>query len=980
MTNQNVLLEQVMASGSYYAAMSLRDGVPKQQVLHSIAEFNAFIDVCNANKVDAYFGLSTFTQGWYTAPSGKKHFRTKTNAARQKSLWLDLDAGEGKPYADQDAAAVAVNAFASTIGVPRPTLVCSGGGVHAYWPLQEEVESAVWTTMAHGLHTLCVQHGLAADPARTRDVASVLRLPGSYNFKQPTPRPVYIMQLGHATDVGVFWDKLSGVGAPAVGTSSLHALDMSALAPYQGPQIAMLPQEDMEVPKAALVITGCAQVRDQLNAPEPIWRGMISVVLKCADGEQHVHALSSVDPRYSAEDTNQKIASVVEAGIGPYLCDTFDSLRPGVCSACPKRGHIKSPVALGVAYAEPTPVVITAEVEGRVESFAPPPFIGDAARRYEISAAGCTMISRKANEAGEWVPRRELIHNYPIYPVHILYHRDDNNAKTYSVMWRLHREGGFDDVLIPAKLMDSQTLHMFIADRTLITIADEFSKKVREFMKCYLQNARTRVQTSEIRHNLGWDKETVSFVLGNRLYKGGNSVDIITEGEAKHFSTLTNPIGVLDAWKEAAEVYNRNGMQWAQTVVCTAFASPLMSLGSMEKAALISISGDKGHGKTAAQQVALTVYGSPLMLMVPTDTPVSRIHKLGIANSIAVAMDEMTDITPAQASEFAYTIPAGVGKSRMAQGGTGLLENNTRWSTLPTISMNGSILDTLAQHSSDATPQMSRVLEITSVDPQALYTEVEMDHNKHVLSAIATNYGHAGDAYVRFITKHRDAITTLIMEYEGRFARRTGLTNVERFFPYMATRLMVGATIARSLGLINYDLAGLEVYLMEQAQRMKRRISSFVQDPSSWLGEFRAEHMANIQQVTTAVRPRRKADGSKWADDTTQGHLNDIGYVVYAPQHKGIVGRYVIDADELYLQRSVVGQWCRTNRITIQAFEAELGRQGILFATGAKRQKRDIGVGTFARGTSVDVLCIKGAGHVAWPEEPTAPSGGDDEV
>lgn len=960
MNNPNVLLEQVLPNGAYYAAIAIQGDTRKQKVLHSIVEFSSFIDLCNANRIDGYFGLSTFKQGWHTSADGAKRFRTQANTDRQKCLWLDIDAGIGKPYTDQHAAAAAVTEFAISFGLPAPTLVCSGGGVHAYWPFQADVETSTWAVMANGLHTAVQQYGLHADPSRTRDPASILRIPGTYNYKQAEPRLVYIMQMGIPTSTQFYWEKLSTLAPAPVSTALV--LDTSAVPRYTGLPLVDIPVAGAQAHNAELVISGCAQVRDQCNAPEPIWRGMLSVITKCDDGDRYAHELSALDPRYSAADTDQKILALRAADVGPYLCDTFNSLRPGICGNCPNRNRVKSPITLSLAQEAPTQEPIVVEVDGRVETFNPPQMDGALAKRYEVSNAGCYLIKREQQEDGSWKTARYCFRPYAVYPVHILYHQDNKAGKTFHYIWRFHEADGYEDIAIEGGVMASgQALRTRISTAAGIGFANHDWKIMEDFMRVYLENVKGQLLVSEIRNNLGWDKSFESFVLGTKLYTNGQSTEIIVEGDADLYATLTRPTGTLDAWKKAANVYNRKGMEWAQLVVCTAFASPLMGLGALEKAALLSISGKRGHGKSAAQQVALAVYGSPTMLMPPSDTPVARIHKLGIANSIAVAMDELTDMKSAQASEFVYTIPSGVGKSRMAQGGTGLLENHTRWSTLPTISLNGSILDILSQHSSDATAQMSRVLEVTSVDPKDFFSYDEMQDNKYAIEAIGENYGHAGDAYARAITKHRDAITDIIKDYERRFTLRTGLTNTERFWSYMAVRIMVGATIAKNLGLISYDLAALEAYVMDQALQMKRRISGFTHDPSSWLGDFRAAHAANILRVNVPTRPRRKEDGTPWKDDRTQGALNDIGYVTYAPANREIVGRYVLSTDELYISKAAVRQWCTDNRIPYSAFEEELSSKGLLLHMDSKRQKRDIGVGTEYRGMQVTVLYIKGA-------------------
>jgi hypothetical protein len=70
------------------------------------------------------------------------------------------------------------------MGLAPPTLrVDSGGGLHVYWVLDEPIARKVWQSIARKFSALAKQHGLLADPARTADIASVLRIPGTWNYK-----------------------------------------------------------------------------------------------------------------------------------------------------------------------------------------------------------------------------------------------------------------------------------------------------------------------------------------------------------------------------------------------------------------------------------------------------------------------------------------------------------------------------------------------------------------------------------------------------------------------------------------------------------------------------------------------------------------------------------------------------------------------------------------------------------------------------
>lgn len=144
--------------------------------------------------------------------------RTSDSALGAYGFWMDTDCGldkslAGKGYADQAEAHDAFEEFAAAAGLPPSThRVDSGGGLHFYWMLQTFVPKQRWLEAARSLKVLTEHFGFRADPSRTADIASLMRLPGSLNHKYSPPRPVQVV---HAT-------------APIEANVFLGALDTSA--------------------------------------------------------------------------------------------------------------------------------------------------------------------------------------------------------------------------------------------------------------------------------------------------------------------------------------------------------------------------------------------------------------------------------------------------------------------------------------------------------------------------------------------------------------------------------------------------------------------------------------------------------------------------------------------------------------------------------------------------------------------------------
>lgn len=139
---------------------------------------------------DAYFACAE-----YSTPDN----RTTANSSGAVGLWTDIDVGPdkaatGRGYPSIEDAQSALGDFCVKTGLPEPThIVNSGAGLHAYWAFDGFLAREQWLEYAGKLKALMKACGLLADPSRTADIASVLRVPGTLNFKYSPPRPVTLL-------------------------------------------------------------------------------------------------------------------------------------------------------------------------------------------------------------------------------------------------------------------------------------------------------------------------------------------------------------------------------------------------------------------------------------------------------------------------------------------------------------------------------------------------------------------------------------------------------------------------------------------------------------------------------------------------------------------------------------------------------------------------------------------------------------------
>jgi len=159
---------------------------PKQYFFKTIAEAEVCIQQLLDDKKDVYFGCSKFITD---------ENRKAINAGWQKSFWLDLDCGQsyadaGTGYLSQGEALLDVKRLCAELHLPKPNVVNSGNGLHVHWVMEESLEKEEWSKTCEYWKRQLKRLNIIADPSKITDVAAVLRVPDTHNFKSDPPLDV----------------------------------------------------------------------------------------------------------------------------------------------------------------------------------------------------------------------------------------------------------------------------------------------------------------------------------------------------------------------------------------------------------------------------------------------------------------------------------------------------------------------------------------------------------------------------------------------------------------------------------------------------------------------------------------------------------------------------------------------------------------------------------------------------------------------
>lgn len=845
----------------------------------------AFAVQGSARGVEVYHACSSFQ-----SPGSRK----ASNVHRIKALWLDLDVGEGKPYADDRTALAALLAFCSKVGLPTPTLVHSGGGWHAYWPLTEPVSVEDWLPQAQALKSLCAQHGLQADPVRTADAASILRPPGTYNYKSGSPRPVAVRHKGECF-AGLVSAPQLGASSPPAGIFGANDVDNS--------KFTAKPVE--EPSSAAIASLSCRQLANfKLTGgrlAEPEWYASLCVLAHCTDGEQLAHEWSAGDERYNAGDTSRKLDHA-RRDSGPTTCIKFQQINPTHCVGCPHNGKIGSPIQLG--RQAPTP---TTPIQDVLLPNLPEPFEYGTNRSIFIKVPGEQPSTTE----------RIMVYKAPLFLESMREH--EVTGQTSLMLKHFLPFEGWQDVIIP--WTDHSTKVVLNAlGANKINIYGDGAKYIplliHKFIDQFQANRRTDMEYAQF----GWRNDFKEFLLGNELYVPGAQARVIgTTPELLARARMMKAHGSFEGWRSAAQrlyVHPQQGL-----LVTAGFASILMKFVTELTGVIIAaVSPEPRLGKTMGLVAARTIWGDDNAVDIATnDTSNARFKMLAVLNGLPATWDDMRKSNdPEIIKQFVLSFSQGRDKNRLDRSGS-LRANNSGWASLLLATSNISIAE-LVGHDGE-TAQQARILEYRFQKIDGIKFSDGMEYER----ILRANRGTAGRRFIQGLMQPgvvewcRKAVPLAVAEYEQRLASQQA-----SFYASALGCIKVAAILLNKLGMLEFSTDRVMDFAVECATGMTAMVADSREECTSILTRFINESWPNTLIVQDSFKPK-----------------TDV-----VPRHEPravLAVRYEINPGRVYIERMFLRKWCKKHNIMFHDLEKQLSARHILLATS---RRLNLGAGT----------------------------------
>ena len=904
-------LRVLLSDNGHYCIFAANGDTRIQKFYDTIEDAERAGQEFSARGLHAYFALGTYNEA-----SNRKAI----NVREMKSLFLDLDCGPLKEYPSQKAAVDALRAFCKKLSLPKPMMVNSGNGVHVYWPLTEAVSAGQWVIEAQRLKQACVDNGLLADPVVTANLAQILRIPGTYNYKSDPPLPVEFFGVSMPEPVVLdeFTSKLGVLAKPVLN------IDLGNDALYDA-YVDNSENVFKTIMKKTVEGRGCEQLKyiamNQSEVSEPLWRAGLSIAKFCSDGDIAATKISSKHPNYNEADMRKKMGEIK----GPYTCARFDELNEGTCRDCPLWGEIKSPIVLGKRIRQSEgEVTVTAPIlkagVKKSEDFAIPEFPSP----YFRGAAG-GVWTRSSNADGD--VEEDLIYHHDIYITRRLH--DIELGET--LVFRLHLpRDGVRQFNVPLTSITSREEFRKCMAKEGVTAFGKGMDKLMAYTTKWVDELQRTTVADEAHRQFGWaDDNMDAFVLGDKLVTA-TGVDFNPPSTA-----TASLIGAFEAKGtreknlELLEFYNKPHYELHQYVVGVGFGSPLMAVTGLNSMS-IHLYGGSGVGKTTAQMAALGIWGSPDELMnKPEDTHNARMLRGEVMHNIPLVSDEMTNVNGDQMSDYVYQVSGGRQKNRMSGGNSNVERARGKpWHLLALSSGNTSAWEILGRHKASPKAEMLRMFEVRV--KKMISTTGDNTATANLIHDFNSNYGHLGQEYIQWVINNKDEVRQIVESVRVRLDKAAGLGPENRFWSNGNAVIISGLMIAKKLGLVNYDVGAVYKWVVGELISRNSYVNDVGASVTQTLNNYLSENYNNMLKIESTEDLRGK-------NENGLDQLVPIG----ASPRGHLVARYEPDTKMLFLRIKPFKEWCVDQQINYQSVVDELKSK-----LGAKRVKKRLTKGT----------------------------------
>lgn len=856
-----------------------------------------------AEGVHVYHACAT-----YQEPGNRK----KENVWHVKAFWLDVDTGPGKGYEMTIEAWGHLHIFTARLGLPNPLVVASGTGFHVYFILQKPVTPDEWQRGSDSLKRACNAYGFRVDPARTGDVASILRPPGTRN-KKSNP-PAIVVGGGDnfcPIDYGQFLKSVEAsipINSSESGSRTGKGFISDPLTAAVG---ALYAPQPTDANKIADACPQMALFRDSLgNIPEPLWYAGICILAECDSGAETAHRWSSGYPLYSHEETERKLDHGKKDS-GPTTCARFAALNPGLCQGCEHNGKITSPIQLG----RDRPLNGTAIVE----TLPKPPF--------PYSYSGVALGFNTKDDAG--APIWKKIHPTPIIVTDFSANESGDGRNITLQHWLPH--DGWATNVVNLQTTETKTLMSKLMNIG-INVHEENARGVKKYLHSCIDAITAQRRTGMTYDQFGW-KPGQAFLIGKTIIAGdkGEGIEVPIAAEIALRAGMMDPRGSYSGWAAAANQLFQIGFEGQALSLLCSFAAPLMRFLRSAGGCIVHQVSPTGQGKTVGLRAAWTVWGGEHSLdLNRVDTQNARFREIALIANLPIIFDELRNRDPSFTKEFILSFTDGREKNRLNREGK-MIHLRSGWSTIIISASNESLTQSVMTEGEHA--QAARILEYHSSLPK----DVDNKKGQALERAFEQNRGQAGRRFMAGIVQPKiyDWCSEALEKWNAEYLTQLGAGTEHRFYAATLACIKVAGELLNTWEMLEFEVDRMIEFAMNAAKTNRRMILDALPDYPRILQRF----------LLTNLRSTLVVEQDPRFDSTAEPLVKPTADMlcVRIERREGFA----------YIDREQARDWCTKNHVEFTQMEKELQKEDILVSNTFQK---NLGSGT-AYGAAGAVRC-----------------------
>jgi hypothetical protein len=196
---------------------------------------------------------------------------------------------------------------------------------------------------------------------------------------------------------------------------------------------------------------------------------------------------------------------------------------------------------------------------------------------------------------------------------------------------------------------------------------------------------------------------------------------------------------------------------------------------------------------------------------------------------------------------------------------------------------------------------------------------------------------------MQYVIQNLAEVHELFKDTQRRIDTAAELSQPHRFWSVQAASSITGLTIAKRVGLINFDIQPIVAWIIDVLLTAKAELATMSGTVEDLLASYLSENYNNVLRILST-------DDARGTDADVLEHL----IVPDATPRMSLVARYEYDVKKMYLLPKPLRQWCVRNQHNYSALINGL-KEG---KTKAVSKKMRMGKGTNMNLPSADVWVI----------------------